>query len=67
MSVNQELTVNPMGAESWEVSEDATQYTFHLREGMKWSDGEPFTSADFIYWFEQEIKNETLTPTSRVV
>ncbi|MBV7332273.1 ABC transporter substrate-binding protein [Chloroflexi bacterium TSY] len=63
LSVNQELTVNPMVAESWEVSDDATQYTFHLREGMKWSDGEPFTSADFVYWFEEEIKNETLPPT----
>ena len=62
LSINQELTVNPMIAESWSVSDDATEYTFNLREGMKWSDGEPFTSADFVFWFEEEIKNETLTP-----
>ena len=29
---------------------------------MKWSSGEPFTSADFVFWFEEEMKNETLTP-----
>ncbi len=62
LSINQELTVNPMIAESWSVSDDATEYTFNLRAGMKWSDGAPFTSADFVYWFEEEIKNETLTP-----
>ncbi len=62
LSINQELTVNPMIAESWSVSDDATEYTFNLREGMKWSDGSPFTSADFVYWFEDEMKNETLTP-----
>ena len=62
LSINQELTVNPMIAESWSVSDDATEYVFNLREGMKWSSGEPFTSADFVFWFEEEMKNETLTP-----
>ena len=62
LSINQELTVNPMIAESWSVSDDATEYTFNLREGMKWSSGEAFTSDDFVFWFEEEIKNETLTP-----
>ncbi len=62
LSINQELTVNPMIADSWSVSDDATEYTFNLREGMKWSSGEAFTSADFVFWFEEEMKNETLTP-----
>ncbi|MGV0817734.1 ABC transporter substrate-binding protein [Martelella sp. AMO21009] len=39
----------PNLAESWDVSEDARQYTFHLREGLKWSDGTPFTSADIAF------------------
>ena len=33
LSINQELTVNPMIAESWSVSDDASEYTFNLREG----------------------------------
>ncbi|UYO00220.1 MAG: ABC transporter substrate-binding protein [Devosia sp.] len=36
----------PNLAESWEVSEDARRYSFKLREGLLWSDGSPFTSAD---------------------
>lgn len=34
-------------AESWDVSEDGTVYTFHLRDGLKWSDGSPLTAQDF--------------------
>ncbi|MBV7339101.1 hypothetical protein KFU94_64980 [Chloroflexi bacterium TSY] len=45
--------------ESFEWNEDATQITIHLREGMKWSDGEPFTTADVLFlwedmWFDEE-------------
>ena len=36
-------TIVPHIAKSWEVSEDGTTFTFHLRKGMKWSDGAPFT------------------------
>jgi peptide/nickel transport system substrate-binding protein len=42
----------PNLAESWEVSPDATSYTFKLRKGVRWSDGEPFTSADVAFWWE---------------
>lgn len=38
-------------AESWDVSEDGSVYTFHLREDLKWSDGTPVTANDFaIVW-----------------
>lgn len=37
----------PKSAESWEISEDLLTYTFHLRDGLKWSDGSALTSADF--------------------
>ena len=55
--------VRPNVAASYEVSDDATTYTFHLREGMKWSDGEPFTAADVEWWFNHVVLNEELTPT----
>jgi peptide/nickel transport system substrate-binding protein len=41
--------VIPSLAKSWEVSEDNLEYTFHLRRGVHWSDGEPFTSADVLF------------------
>jgi oligopeptide transport system substrate-binding protein len=36
-------------ADKWEVSPDGLRYTFHLREGVAWSDGTPLTSADFLF------------------
>ncbi|HSB82431.1 MAG TPA: ABC transporter substrate-binding protein [Candidatus Methylomirabilis sp.] len=37
-------------------------FTFHLRKGHRWSDGAPFTSADFAYWWEYVAKNRELSP-----
>ncbi|MEF2070914.1 ABC transporter substrate-binding protein [Consotaella aegiceratis] len=45
-------SVVPDVAKDWEINEDATRFTFHLRPGMKWSDGEPFTAEDVAYAFE---------------
>ena len=42
----------PDAAESWDVSDDAKTITFHLRQDLKWSDGEPLTSADVVYTFQ---------------
>jgi peptide/nickel transport system substrate-binding protein len=39
-------------AESWEISDDSTTYTFHLAEGVTWHDGQPFTSEDVKFTFE---------------
>lgn len=41
--------VVPNVAERFEVNEDATEFTFYLREGHKWSDGEPFTAEDLLF------------------
>jgi peptide/nickel transport system substrate-binding protein len=35
----------------WEVSPDARQWTFHLRKGVRWSDGQPFTADDVVFTF----------------
>ncbi|MEX0349603.1 MAG: ABC transporter substrate-binding protein [Paracoccaceae bacterium] len=45
-------TIVPNIAKSWEWNDDYTQLTFHLREGHKWSDGAPFTSADVKFWYD---------------
>jgi peptide/nickel transport system substrate-binding protein len=52
--------VEPNIAESWEVNDDATVYTFKLRKGIKWSDGHPLTSDDFVFYFEDVAMNEKL-------
>src|SRR5919106_4192886 len=42
--------------------EDGRIFTLHLRKGHKWSDGEPFTSEDFRYWWEDVANNPKLMP-----
>ncbi len=46
----------------YEVSEDNTVFTFTLREGMKWSDGEPVTMEDVEFFWNNILLNEELTP-----
>jgi peptide/nickel transport system substrate-binding protein len=55
--------VIPNIAESWDISDDASTYTFHLREGMRWSDGELFTADDIIFWWEHVETNEVISPS----
>ena len=43
--------VEPMLATSWDMEGDGVAFVFNLREGVKWSDGEPFTADDVIYTF----------------
>ncbi|MFY0645985.1 ABC transporter substrate-binding protein [Sulfitobacter geojensis] len=45
-----------------EVIEDR-KYILHLRPGHRWSDGAPFTSADFRYWWEKVVNNPEITPS----
>jgi len=54
--------VGPNVAESWEINEDGTEFTVHLREGMHWSDGAPFTADDMMFWYGDVQLNEELTP-----
>jgi len=46
----------PHIAKGWDTSADRTEWTLYLREGMRWSDGTPFTAGDIVYWWEYDIK-----------
>ncbi|MBA7500195.1 MAG: ABC transporter substrate-binding protein [Clostridia bacterium] len=52
----------PNIAKSWEASEDGKVFVFHLRKGIKWSDGTLFTAGDILYLYEDVLLNEELTP-----
>ncbi len=53
--------VLPNVAQAVEASDDATTYTFHLRPGLRWSDGEPFTADDILFWYESVLLDPRLT------
>ncbi len=54
--------VEPNIAKGYELSEDGMLLTLHLREGMKWSDGYPFTADDILFWYEDMVKNTEVSP-----
>ncbi len=60
---DEEFNLVPTVFSSWDMSEDYRVFTFFMREGMKWSDGHPFTTRDVQFWYEDIILNEELTPT----
>ena len=56
--------VIPNVAESWTVNDDGSEFTFHLREGMRWSDGHPFTADDIMFFVEDLLHNEEFYPNA---
>lgn len=55
--------VIPNVAKSFEVSPDGKVFTFHLRRGMKWSDGKPFTADDVMFNMQDIVLAGALSPT----
>jgi len=53
----------PNVATGWEWSDDYTTLTLDIREDIKWSDGEPFTAEDILFWWNDVILNDELTPS----
>jgi len=56
------VTMRPFLIRDFSVSSDFTTYTLYLRSGLRWSDGELFTSADFSFWYNYMLLNEEITP-----
>lgn len=54
-------------AESWETSEDGLTWTFHLRDGLKWSDGSDLTANDFVYSWKRVCDPEVAAPYAETV
>ena len=57
----------PGQAESWETSEDGLTWTFHLRDGLKWSDGSDLTANDFVYSWERVCDPMVAAPYAETV
>ncbi|MEA2662612.1 MAG: peptide/nickel transport system substrate-binding protein [Chloroflexota bacterium] len=55
-----DLAPAPDLATSWETSSDGLAWTFHLREGVKWSDGQPFTADDVAFTFNDIVLKKEL-------
>ena len=54
----------PGAAASWDVSPDGAEYTFYLRDGLKWSDGKELTAKDFEYAWLRALQPETASTYS---
>jgi ABC-type transport system substrate-binding protein len=59
---DQELGLIPDLAETWEVSEDGTEYSFTLRPDLTFHHGDPLTSADVQYTYERTINPDFASP-----
>lgn len=59
--------VIPNLAKSWEISADNLQYTFHLRRGVHWSDGQPFTAADVVFTWQSFFAKQRDPQTGEVL
>lgn len=55
--------VIPHIAKGWEANDDFSVWKVFLREGMKWSDGAPFTADDILFWYNDIALNTDLSPT----
>ncbi|BCR05403.1 peptide-binding protein [Desulfuromonas versatilis] len=58
---DKEFNIEGELAESWDISPDNLTFTFHLRKGVRWHDGTPFTSADVLYTYQLYVDPNTPT------
>lgn len=63
--VNEDGNVSPLLAESWTISQDLKTYTFKLRQGLRFQNGEPFSSASVKYSFERAAAEKSTNKDKR--
>lgn len=54
--LNDGLDIGPGIADKWSSNKDASEWMLHFREGLKWSDGHPFSVDDVLFWYEDMAK-----------
>ncbi|MCM1135389.1 MAG: peptide ABC transporter substrate-binding protein [Clostridium sp.] len=67
LTVDQDGKLAPGQAETWETSEDGLTWTFHLRSGLKWSDGSDLTANDFVYSWKRVCDPAVAAPYAETV
>ncbi len=64
VAVNDKGNIVPQLASSWDISSNHLTYTFHLKSGLKFSDGTPLTSADVAYSLDRALQKSTASPVA---
>lgn len=64
---DQHNKIIPGMASSWNISPDGRVYTFHLRKGLKFSDGSPITANDFVYTFRRLVDPKVASPYNMLI
>nr|WP_286009697.1 peptide ABC transporter substrate-binding protein [Salinicola sp. S1-1-2] len=59
IAIDSDGQIIPGAAERWDISDDGLTYTFHLRDDLQWSDGEPLTADDFVYAYRHQVDPAT--------
>jgi len=67
VELSPEMDVVPDVARSWEVAGGGRNYIFHLRDGIRWSDGAPVTAGDFEYGWQRVLDPATGSPNASLL
>jgi oligopeptide transport system substrate-binding protein len=67
LNLDKDNNVIAGAAEKWETSTDGLTWTFHLRSGLKWSDGSALTAKDFVYSWQRVADPKTAAPYAETV
>jgi oligopeptide transport system substrate-binding protein len=65
--VDKDGKLAPGQAKTWDISEDGLTWTFHLRDGLKWSNGEALTASDYVYSWKRVCDPEIAAPYAETV